>query len=187
MRTIRRTILIALAATILWLVPGRLGAVGLRDETVLAKQTQTIKDADGEVKVTMEWFQRPGEMALGIEYFGYLIQEGTVNFYLDLNGTRREFSTLRTTLPNRAQKIRFVSFHPSVNDGGVNKLKPLPPSDLVDYLLFQNAAYYPQFGKNRIELKFFAHGRWDGDGNHGNANYVFEFESPVAEKAQDHF
>ncbi len=179
--------LMILLGALLWGLPACLGAVGLRDEDVLASRTLTCKDADGEVKVTMEWLRRPGEMALTIEYFGYLIQEGTVNFYLEVNGIRREFCTFQEQLPSRAQRIRFRSFHPTTVHKGVTKLKTLPPGEVVDYLLFRNAAYYPQFGKTHIELKFFAHGRWDGDSNHGNANYVFEFESPVEEKTQDHF
>ncbi len=183
----RFLIVTVLLATLMWLLPGRLGAVGLCDEDVIASQTLICKDADGEVKVTMEWHRRPGEMSLTIEYFGYLIQEGTVNFYMEVNGTRREFCTFVQRLPSHAQRIRFRSFHPTTADQGVPKLKHLPPGEVVDYLLFRNAAYYPQFGKTRVELKFFAHGRWDGDSNNGNANYVFEFESPVEEKAQDHF
>ena len=176
-----------LIGSLMFCVPCQLAALGARDEAVVAEKTQTIKDSNGEVRVTWQWLARPGEMAVTIDYFGYLTQEGTVNLYLDLNGVKREFLTMQEELPNRIQRIRILSFHPSVNENGVNVLKTLPAADIVDYKLFKNAPYYPQFGKVRMELKFFANGRWDGDANRNNENYLFEFESAVSDRPTDHF
>lgn len=157
-----------------------------RDEDPIAVQKKSIADMDGECTVTVEWLRRPGEFALNIDYFGYLTQEGMVNLYLEINGVRREFLTLTEELPNRHQRIRILSFHPMTGKKGPNGLKKLAPVEMVDYLLFQNAPYYPQFGTLQVQVKFFAHGRWDGDGNRGNENFVYEFQSPIQAEVKDH-
>lgn len=150
-------------------------------------QTHRFVDRDGEVKLTVEWLRRPGEFAVTIEYYGYLTQEGRVNCYLDLNGTRREFITLRESVSDRHQRIRILSFHPTVALGESRGLKKLTSDEVVDYLLFTNAPYYPQFGNVNIEMKFFSHGRWDGDGNNNNENYRISFPCPIKVQAEDHF
>ncbi len=150
-------------------------------------QTHSFVDRDGEVKLTVEWLRRPGEFAVTIDYYGYLTQEGRVNCYLDLNGTRREFITLRENISDRHQRIRILSFHPTVSRGGSRGLKKLTSDELVDYLLFTNAPYYPQFGTVNIEMKFFSHGRWDGDDNNNNENYKISFPCPIKVQAEDHF
>lgn len=150
-------------------------------------QTHRFVDQDGEVRLTVEWLRRPGEFAVTIDYFGYLTQEGRVNCYLDLNGTRREFITLRESVSDRHQRIRILSFHPTVTRGTTRGLKKLTSDEVVDYLLFTNAPYYPQFGTVNIEMKFFSHGRWDGDGNNENENYRISFPCPVRVQAEDHF
>ncbi|HOT28141.1 MAG TPA: hypothetical protein PLU72_08115 [Candidatus Ozemobacteraceae bacterium] len=153
------------------------------DEEPIGARAHTFVDADGEVSVTVEWLRRPGEFAVTIEYYGYLTQEGMVNCYLSINGISREFITMKEETPARRQRIRILSFHPTVGRG----LRPLGPGEIVDYLLFRNAPYYPQFGKFEIELKFFANGRWDGDGNNSNDNYRAAFDCPLDTPAQDHF
>lgn len=150
-------------------------------------QTHRFVDRDGEVKLTVEWLRRPGEFAVTIDYYGYLTQEGRVNCYLDLNGTRREFITLRENVSDRHQQIRILSFHPTVTHGNTRGLKKLTSDEVVDYLLFTNAPYYPQFGTVNIEMKFFSHGRWDGDGNNNNENYKISFPCPIKVQAEDHF
>jgi len=157
------------------------------DEEVIGQHSHRFVDNDGEVAVTMEWLRRPGEFSMTIDYYGYLTQEGHVNFYLEINGTRREFVTMSEELSDRHQRIRILSFHPSIERDGARGLKPLAPGEVVDYLLFRTAPYYPQFGKANIELKFFANDRWDGDGNNGNENYKITFPCPIKAPAQDHF
>ncbi len=153
------------------------------DEEPIGTRAHTFVDADGDVTVTVEWLRRPGEFAVTIDYYGYLTQEGMVNCYLRINGTSREFITLKEETPARHQRIRILSFHPTIDRG----LRPLAPDELVDYLLFRNAPYYPQFGRFEIEMKFFANGRWDGDGNNSNNNYKTAFDCPIDTPAQDHF
>lgn len=153
----------------------------LHEDSPIAKQSQSISDNDGKVTVTCEWLKRPGEMALTIDYYGYLIQEGMVNFYIEVNGEQREFLTMIKELPDRSQRVRLISFHPirKKMEKGISALKKLEDHTLVDHLLFRNAPYYSALGKVRIELKFFAHGRWDGDSKKDNGNFVFEFTSPL--------
>ena len=150
---------------------------------------KTIKSGDSEVSVRYEWLNRPGEMAVTIDYYGYLIQEGMVNLYLEVNGEAREFVTLRQELPNRKQRIRLISYRPLKEPGkvGSNALLDLGPHEVVDHLLFRNAPYYAEFGEVRVEMKFFAHGRWDGDLSNNNGNYVFSFKSPISGEAAFHF
>ena len=150
-----------------------------QDLVAVGKAGKTIEDTDGKVSVTLEWLTRPGEFALNIEYFGYLTQEGPVNLFLLVNGVKREFLTLKEEMPNRHQRIRLISFHPTTSKAGPNALVKLAKHEVVDYLLFKNAPYYSQFGEVKIEMKFFAHGRWDGDGNRGNENYRFSFKNPM--------
>lgn len=157
------------------------------DVEPIGVQTHTFTDRDGEVKLTVEWLRRPGEFAVTIDYYGYLTQEGRVNCYLDINGTKREFITLRENFSNRHQRIRILSFHPTVSSGVSRGLKKLMSDEVVDYLLFTNTPYYPQFGKVNIEMKFFSHGRWDGDGNNNNENYNISFPCPIKVQAEDHF
>lgn len=177
-----------LLITLFVLLPSLTWAVNIVDEEPIARQTQTISDRDGDVTVELQWLRRPGEFALTITYYGYLTQEGPVNLYLSVNGVAREFVTLPVELPNRAQQIRILSFHPSrQRKNGPSALRQLDKLETVDYQLFRNAPYYQQFGKPRLEMKFFAHGRWDGDGNRNNENYVFEFDNPVSDIAPDHF
>jgi hypothetical protein len=126
-------------------------------------------------------------MALTIQYNGYLPQEGMGNFYLDINGERREFFTMRQELKNRAQRTRILSFHPTIKDNNVNRLAQLPADTLVDSMLFRNAPYYKQFGNINVEIIFFCHGRWDGDANNNNQNYRFSFASKIADFSVDHF
>ncbi|HOT29691.1 MAG TPA: hypothetical protein PLU72_16060 [Candidatus Ozemobacteraceae bacterium] len=162
---------------------------GMPNEDIepIGVQTHRFVDHDGEVKLTVEWLRRPGEFAVTIDYFGYLTQEGRVNCYLELNGTRREFITLRESASDRHQRIRILSFHPTVTRGSSRGLKKLTPEEVVDYLLFTNAPYYPQFGNVNVEMKFFSHGRWDGDGNNNNENYRISFPCPIKVQAEDHF
>jgi len=157
------------------------------DEKAIGISEKIAHDADGQVKVQMEWLRRPGEFALEIEYFGYLTQEGMVNFFIEINGIKREFVTFKEEMPNRTQKIRILSFHPIINKDGGDQMKQLLNSEQVDYMLFRNAPYYDQFGKVHVEIKFFANGRWDGDSNKSNSNFIFEFDSPIKDFPQDHF
>lgn len=159
----------------------------IEDEKVVARAAKTISDRDGDVKVTVEWLRRPGEFALTIDYHGYLTQEGMVNAWVKVNGIEREFVTMREELPGRVQRIRILSFHPTATIKGVNRMRPLVASETVDHMLFRNAPYYQQFGDVAIEMKFFAHGRWDGDGNRNDENYVFRFTSPITGGPADHF
>jgi hypothetical protein len=161
----------------------------MKDTDSIGRASQTIRDTQGEVTVTLDWLRRPGEFALTIDYYGYLTQEGIVNAYLSVNGTQREFITMKEELSNRHQRIRILSFHPTAKvKGNANRLATIADSEVIDYLLFKNAPYYPQFGTVKIELKFFAHGRWDGDGNCNNENYCFKFVNPLKDTvALDHF
>lgn len=157
------------------------------DEEPIGTRTHTFTDRDGEVTVTVEWLRRPGEFAVAIDYYGYLTQEGMANCYLSINGISRDFITLKEETPARHQRIRILSFHPSLAGKSGRGLRPLGPGELVDYLLFRNAPYYPQFGRFEIEMKFFANGRWDGDGNNSDNNYKIAFDCPLDMPAQDHF
>lgn len=157
------------------------------DAEPIGKRAHTFTDLDGEVTVTVEWLRRPGEFAVTIDYYGYLTQEGRVNCFLDINGTKREFVTLQEEAAGRHQRIKILSFHPTVERGESRGLKPLEPGEIVDYLLFRNTPYYPQFGNVNIEMKFFAHDRWDGDGNKQNGNYTVSFGCPIKVPAEDHF
>ena len=165
---------------------GIIPSLAMKDTDSIGKASKTIEDSDGQVSVSVDWLARPGEFMVTIDYFGYLTQEGMVNAWMSINGVQREFVTMKVELPNRHQKIRFLSFHPMTGKKGPASLKKLEPSDVVDYLLFRNAPYYPQFGKFILEIKFFANGRWDGNANEGNKNFVFEFNSPVSAIVADH-
>lgn len=163
------------------------GYASMADLNIVHSEVQTISDSDGEVRVRVDWFARPGEMSITVTYDGFLTQEGLANMYLSVNGENRQFITMKKELKNRAQKVRIISFHPTVVDKGVNCLSKLPDDSLVDSLLFRNAPYYKQFGNLTVEAKFFTHGRWDGDGNNNNENYIFSFESRLTDFAMDHF
>lgn len=163
------------------------GGATMLPVNVLHSETQVLKDDDGEVRVTLDWLESPGEMALTIDYYGYLTQEGMANIYLQLNGEERQFLTMLEELPDRSQRIKVMSYHPTVIDNGVNKIAPLPGNIMVDSLLFRNAAYYAQFGPTKIEMKFFCHSRWDGDSSNDNHNFVFVFNSPITDFRVDHF
>jgi hypothetical protein len=159
-----------------------------RPDAVLFTQTQEYADADSRIRVAVDWLARPGELALTIDYYGYLVQEGMVNVYLEVNGVRREFLTCQEALPDRSQRLRLLSFHPTTGTTkGPNMLKKLPGHTMVDYLLFQQAPYYATFGEITVEVKFFAHGRWHGDPRCNNGNFRFTFASPIKGEALDHF
>jgi hypothetical protein len=171
----------------LGLISIEMGFAAMADLNIVQTQFQSVKDADGEVKVRVDWFARPGELAITVNYNGYLTQEGMVNMYISVNGEQREFVTMKKELKNRAQKIRIISFHPVVRENGINKLARIPDDSIVDGLLFKNAPYYKQFGDLNIEIKFFCHSRWDGDGNNNNENYQFCFSSEIDGTAKFHF
>jgi hypothetical protein len=151
----------------------------MKDTDVINSEVREFVDADGKVKVKLDWLRRPGEMALTITYYGYLTQEGMVNLYINVNGETREFLTMKKELQNRAQQIKLISFHPTTNDNGVNRLSKLRKDTVVDSLLFKNAPYYSCFGDVNISFKFFANGRWDGDGTRNNENYNFIVKSKI--------
>jgi len=159
----------------------------MNDLEIVHSETKEIIDQDGIVKIRVDWFKSPGEMALTITYNGYLTQEGLANFYLKINGEQREFLTMRQEMKNRAQRTRIISFHPTIRDKKINRLVELPSDTIVDKLLFKNAPYYKQFGQLDIEIIFFCHGRWDGDGNNNNENYRFSFISDIIDFSVDHF
>lgn len=163
------------------------GYAAMADVNIVYSQTASVVDADGEVRVRVDWLERPGEMAITITYNGYLTQEGMANVYLSVNGEAREFLTMKKELKNRAQKLRIMSFHPTIIENGINRLSRIPDDTLIDSLLFRNAPYYQQFGELVIEAKFFCHGRWDGDGNNNDENYRFVFNSPIKGFSMDHF
>ncbi len=159
----------------------------MRDLEIVHTETKEIKDQNGSISLKMDWLNRPGEMALTITYYGYLTQEGMVNFYLNINGETREFVTMKHELKNRAQRIRLLSFHPTVRHKNINRLAELPADTVVDHLLFRNAPYYQQFGSCNIEIVFFAHGRWHGDSCCNNENFRVAFASPLTDFPQNHF
>lgn len=173
----KQKILIILAGTLIFMV--NLASAQIADLEIIHSETQEIIDPEGSVKLRVDWLKSPGEMALTIQYNGYLTQEGMVNCYLRVNGETREFVTLRQELKNRAQRLRILSFHPTIREKKVNRLAELPDDTLVDSLLFRNASYYQQFGPLNIEIIFFCHSRWDGDTNNNNENYRFSFASPI--------
>lgn len=179
-----KLLLLLLVAVLI--ITGRAGAQ-MNDLDIVHSETREITDADGTVRVRLDWLQRPGEMAMTITYDGYLTQEGMVNFYLVVNGQTREFSTMKQELKNRAQKIRFLSFHPTIRENNINRLAQLPDNTVVDSLLFRNAPYYQQFGSLNVEVKFFIHSRWDGDSNNNNENFRFSFISPITDMPKFHF
>ena len=160
-------------------------SVDTPDTQTVSSSTQTVKKGLGYVSVTVKWLKRPGEMALVINYYGFLTQEGMVNFYIDVNGEQRNFVTFIKEHENRSQSITILSFHPVQLKDGINRLMRIPDNIMVDALLFRNAPYYAQFGDLNIELKFFCHGRWDGDENGGN--YQFSFQSPIDGHNMYHF
>ncbi|MDD2998170.1 MAG: hypothetical protein EOM80_11105 [Erysipelotrichia bacterium] len=165
---------------------GKAGAQ-MDDLNIVNTVIKEITDADGTVKLRIDWLKRPGEMLMTITYNGFLTQEGMVNFYIDVNGVTRDFMTMKQEIRNRAQRIKILSFHPVIRDNGVNRLAQLPEDTIVDSLLFRNAPYYKVFGPMKVEMKFFCHGRWDGDGNNNNENYCFTFASPITDFPQNHF
>lgn len=184
MNQLKKIIVLTLLVSFAIVLPG---FTAMADLNILHSQTQTIVDNDGEVRIRVDWLERPGEMAITVTYNGFLTQEGMVNFYLNVNGEARNFITLKKELKNRAQKIRLLSFHPTEKINGVTKLMRIPDDTNVDGLLFRNAPYYKEFGDMVIEAKFFVHGRWDGDANHNNENYRFVFSSSISGISMDHF
>lgn len=159
----------------------------MNDLEIVHSETKEIKDQNGTINVRIDWLKRPGEMALTVTYYGYLTQEGMVNFYINVNGEQREFLTFKQEMKSRAQRIRLLSFHPTVKHKKVNKLAELPEDTMVDHLLFRNAPYYKQFGSCDVEIIFFAHGRWHGDSSKNNENFRISFESPITDFPKDHF
>jgi len=159
----------------------------MHDLEIVHTETKEIKDGNATISLRMDWFNRPGEMALTVTYYGYLTQEGMVNFYINVNGEQREFVTMKQEMKNRAQRVRMISFHPTVKHKKVNKLAEIPSDTVVDHLLFRNAPYYKQFGSCNVEFIFFAHGRWHGDSSNNNENFRVSFESPLTDFPKDHF
>ncbi|HAE39884.1 MAG TPA: hypothetical protein DCG57_14840 [Candidatus Riflebacteria bacterium] len=159
----------------------------MNDLEIVHSETKEIKDSNGTINVRMDWLNRPGEMALTVTYYGYLTQEGMVNFYININGVQREFVTLKQEMKNRAQRIRLLSFHPTVKHKKANKLAELPSDTVVDHMLFRNAPYYQQFGNCDVEIIFFANGRWHGDSSKDNANFRVSFVSPITDFPKSHF
>ncbi len=178
-------IIVLLLVAVLF-ITGRAGAQ-MNDLDIIHSETKDITDADGTVSIRVDWLRRPGEMAMTITYNGFLTQEGMANFYIDLNGESRDFMTLKQEMKNRAQRLRILSFHPTRRVNGVNRLIELPENTIVDNLLFRNAPYYQQFGDMNIAVKFFIHGRWDGDSNNNNENFYFTFLSPITDMPKSHF
>ncbi len=179
--------LIALITVIALLILIKPGSAAMAELNIVHSETKKIVDADGEVTVRVDWFESPGEMAITIVYYGFLTQEGMANVYLNVNGESRDFLTMKKELKNRAQKLRIISYHPTVKVKGINRLSQIPDDTVVDSLLFRNAPYYEQFGELVIEAKFFCHGKWDGDTNNNNENFRFVFNSPIKGFAMDHF
>jgi len=169
------------------LLPAVQAGAQMHDLEIVHTETKEIKDQNGTINLRMDWLKRPGEMLLTVTYYGYLTQEGMVNFYIKVNGEQREFITMKQEMKSRAQRIRFLSFHPTVKDKNVNRLAELPSDTVVDHLLFRNAPYYKQFGSCNVEIIFFANGRWHGDSNKNNENFRVTFESPLSDFAKDHF
>lgn len=159
-----------------------LTAVGFAAEPwrpVAARQADLAAHKGGNVHVQLDWLERPGDFALTICYWGPLTQEGAVNVWLQLNGSYRELVTLNE-MPDRHQRVTIYSSQPTVtNEAGKTSIRPLESWERVDPELFSRAAYYPQFGQNHLEFKFFANGRWEGDPHRDNANYVLTFIPPV--------
>lgn len=162
-------------------------AVDTPDTKTISSSTQVIQNGPGYVSVTVKWLKRPGEMAIIINYYGFLTQEGMVNFYIDVNGEQRNFMTFKKEHDNRSQSITILSFHPVQLTDGINRLINIPDNIMVDALLFRQAPYYAQFGDLNIELKFFCHGRWEGDAENNNENYRFTFKSTIDGYKMYHF
>jgi hypothetical protein len=178
-------IILMLLVSVLFSI-GQAGAQ-MHDLEIVHTETKEIKDRNGTINVRLDWLNRPGEMALTVTYYGYLTQEGMVNFYININGEQREFVTMKQEMKNRAQRIRMISFHPTVKHKKANKLADIPSDTVVDHLLFRNAPYYKQFGDCNIEIIFFAHGRWHGDSSNNNENFRVSFASPITDFPKNHF
>ncbi|NLM17167.1 MAG: hypothetical protein GX221_05555 [Candidatus Riflebacteria bacterium] len=147
---------------------------------VIASETKSIVDNEGTVTLRLEYIE-PREMILSVMYYGYLNNEGPVNFYIDFNGQRREFMTMKTFFEDRRQLLKIISFNPlKIGKNGVPVPIDLPDSVQLDHLLFNNAYFANESGINKIEIKFFANSKWDGDGNRDNANYEFYFACPCS-------
>jgi hypothetical protein len=184
MNGLSRIMLLVLVAVLLSAVQA---GAQMHDLEIVHTETKEIKDQHGSIKIRMDWLKRPGEMVMTIDYYGFLTQEGMVNFYINVNGEQREFMTMKQEMKNRAQRIRVLSFHPTIKDKKINRLAELPNDTVVDRLLFRNAPYYKQFGACEIEIIFFAHGRWHGDSENHNENFRLSFLSPIADFSVDHF
>jgi hypothetical protein len=178
----KKSIALLILTALVFININQVGAA-MKDTDVIFSEVRQFVDADGKVEVKLDWLRRPGEMALTVTYYGYLIQEGMVNFYINVNGETREFLTMKKELHNRAQQIKIISFHPTTNDNGVNRLTKLRKDTVVDSLLFKNAPYYSCFGDVNISFIFFANGRWDGDGTKNNENYNFIVKSKIEGEA----
>lgn len=152
-----------------------LGATEIRlPADPVSEQTATFTAGRREVSVTFARLERPGEFSVTVKYWGPLTQEGPVNMWISLNGVTREMITLHE-LSDRRQTITLLSFHPIDPHAKGTALTPLPPTTIVDPDFFRQACYEAEFGQNQLEFIFFAHGRWDGDQNHNNANYSCRF------------
>ncbi|MBF0405825.1 MAG: hypothetical protein HQM10_00610 [Candidatus Riflebacteria bacterium] len=147
-------------------------------EKPLFSQTFPLNVLRGDVSVSLDWLERPGDFALTVKYWGMLTQEGPVNVYMNFNGVSRDFITLHE-MPDRKQKLVIYSMQPMVTDSnGIARVRELESWEVVDRDLFKNAVYYKQFGKNLIELIFFANGRWEGNPKENNRNWICEFTPP---------
>ena len=147
--------------------------------TALSRQADLPAYKGGSVQVRLDWLERPGDFALTIIYWGQLTQAGPVNLWMNLNGVNREMIALNE-MPDRRQRLTIYSSQPTTTDEeGKTRIRPLEAWERVDPDLFRNAAYYPQFGQNRLEFKFFVNGRWDGDPERDNGNYFCTFQPPV--------
>lgn len=169
-------------------VPSLIAESGVNPEAPIRSLSQSRNSKSEEVTVTVGFLNRPGEFSLEIRYYGVLLQEGAVNCFLDVNGTSREFVCLAQEQEDGSRRVKILSFHPVVRgeDQGPNRLRAIQVGELVDYLLFRTAPYYPQLGKVKVTVRFFSNGRYGNDGNKIGGAYHFEFESPVSEAPLDH-
>ncbi|MBF0545714.1 MAG: hypothetical protein HQM08_14820 [Candidatus Riflebacteria bacterium] len=150
----------------------------LKPDKPISSSDVMLDVVDGAIQVKLDWLERPGEFALTVLYWGPLTQEGNVNLWVNFNGVSRNFLTL-CEMPDRRQMLVIYSFQPTIksSDGNV-QIRELQPWEIVDTNLFQNSAYYKEFGTNSIEFKFFANGRWEGDRKNNNQNWRCVFSPP---------
>ena len=90
----KKSIALLILTALVFININQVGAA-MKDTDVIFSEVKQFVDADGKVEVKLDWLRRPGEMALTVTYYGYLIQEGMVNFYINVNGETREFLTMK--------------------------------------------------------------------------------------------